>query len=381
MGLLDFLSPALTTATQAVGAKQQGDIQGSQLMRAIMGQQLAMDEKRAMIGMNTARGKNFQSEIDARSQPKRHYDAVRGVMVDESAGSATPVAGLPDKPAGAQGHVVDPVTGEVKFFDPVHPPSDLRVHPQPKPDSYSPVVVDDGTGKNIVKPFSRKTGTVGPAVGEAKQTLHIESPQNTAAKARLEAAVSEMNNAHQGMDDFEQKLARGEANINGLEQIAGRAANSFTHDDPISMAAQSAALSTLNRTNPELARYIRRGLSFAEGESMISQRPSDFRTRMSAFLSQAASGASPEMIHDIQSRRHAILGPLNSTVGGSAQHSRASSGASAQATGNVDLGKPSGRQGAAQRAAPSHAQQLWDAAVAKHGEAKVVQEYGPRPQE
>lgn len=36
--------------------------------------------------------------------------------------------------------------------------------------------------------------------------------------------------------------------------------------------------------------------------------------------------------------------------------------------GNVDLG------------APSQAQQLWDAAVKKHGEAKVVAEYGPRPQ-
>lgn len=30
--------------------------------------------------------------------------------------------------------------------------------------------------------------------------------------------------------------------------------------------------------------------------------------------------------------------------------------------------------------ASSHAQSLWDAAVAKHGKAKVLQEYGPRPQ-
>lgn len=43
-------------------------------------------------------------------------------------------------------------------------------------------------------------------------------------------------------------------------------------------------------------------------------------------------------------------------------------------------GRPRGTQSPAAPQA-SEAQQLWDAAVAKHGEAKVLQSYGPRPEE
>lgn len=186
-----------------------------------------------------------------------------------------------------------------------------------KPDapSFTPVTLGGGEGQPaVVKPFNNKTGTVGAPVGEAKPAAtRVESAMNTAAKARLKAAISEMNNAHSNMDEFEGRLSRGEVNIGGLQQVLGRVANAFTHDDPLSQLTQSGALATLNKTNPDLARYIRRGLSFAEGESMISQRPSDFRTKMAAFLSTAASGASPEMIADIQGRRKSILDPLNAT--------------------------------------------------------------------
>lgn len=194
--------------------------------------------------------------------------------------------------------------------------------------------------------------------GTPKQTLHIESAMNTAAKARLQAAVGEMNNAHNGMAEFEKSLADGTRKISAPAQLLQRVGNAFTHDDPLSQLTQSGALSALNASDPLLARYIRRGLSFAEGESMISQRPSDFRTKMAAFLSTAASGASPEMIHDIQSRRTSILNPLNETV---------MPGAGSR-TGNAPTSSR-----------PSPAQTLWDAAVKLHGQTKVLAEYGPRP--
>ena len=169
--------------------------------------------------------------------------------------------------------------------------------------------------------YDEKTNRVIPVEGGApKQTLHVESATNEAAKARLTAAISELNNAHNGMAEYEKKLASGQANISGLSQFMGSIANTFTHDDPVSVAARTTALNVLNHSNPELARYIRRGLSFAEGESMISQRPSDFRTRMSSFLSQAATGASPEMIQDIESRRTSILNPLNALKGAPSPH-------------------------------------------------------------
>ena len=141
-----------------------------------------------------------------------------------------------------------------------------------------------------------------------------QTAQNAAAEALLRSSVSEMHNAHSFMKDYENELASGTKSINGLSQFMGGVGNAFTHDDPASRAIQNTALTVLNKMNPDLARYIRRGLSFAEGEAGISKRPSDFRTKMAAFLSTAASGASPDMIHDIQGRRTSILNPLQDVV-------------------------------------------------------------------
>lgn len=223
----------------------------------------------------------------------------------------------------------------------------------------------DETGKLLRG--NTATGAIDPTGVQGKPPVtRIESALNTAAKARLEAAVSEMNNANTSMAQFEGELANGTRKISAPQQVLQRVANAFTHDDPLSQLTQSGTLALLNSTDPELARYIRRGLSFAEGESMISQRPSDFRTKMSAFLSTAASGATPEMIHDIQSRRSAILNPLNATV------TPTTPGTSPAAT-----HAPAPSQAPSQ--APTQAQALWDAAVKKYGEAKVLSEYGPRP--
>jgi hypothetical protein len=293
-----------------------------------------------------------------------------------------------------QQHIVDPTTGKVTFVDPTNPPKDLSITPAPK----NPVVGSPEWQKSerfkasLVQPTNIFVPGVSPETGkptifsgknrgsptltdtgiEKPQTLHIESAQNQAAKARMEAAISEMNNADAGMAEYEEKLRSGTANISGLGQLSGRVANAFTHDDPVSMTIQSTALASLNRTNPDLARYLRRALSFAEGESMISQRPSDFRTKMTAFLSGASSGASPEMIADIRSRRKAILTPLNANLAANIAAAAAKTG-KADTPGNIDLG--------AKSKPASHAQQLWDAAVAKHGRDKVIQEYGPRPNE
>ena len=145
----------------------------------------------------------------------------------------------------------------------------------------------------------------------ANKPTREENATQLASRARTVAGISDMNTADAGMGSYEAKLANGTASIDGLDQITGRMANSFTHDDPLSQTLQSATLSILDRSNPELARYLRQGLTFAEGESMISQRPSDFRTKMATFLSTAASGASKDQIADIQHRRKNMLNRLN----------------------------------------------------------------------
>ncbi len=218
----------------------------------------------------------------------------------------TPAAGpAPQKFVDASGASI-----WVKPGDPV-PAGAKPWAPPVAPDKTLETVADPNApeGPGIRVPRSQAIGASLPSKPKA------ENAMNLAATARLNAAVSEMNNADGWMRTYEKGLVDKTVDISGLSQFIGRVGNTFTHDDPVSQGLSSAALATLDRVNPDLARYIRRGLSFAEGESMISQRPSDFRTRMASFLSTAASGASPEMVQDIQSRRSSILGPLNTVVG------------------------------------------------------------------
>ena len=188
--------------------------------------------------------------------------------------------------------------------------SQRNIQPVPLGPSYSALPGAE-TEMGTVPVIDARTGKVTDTGIPVKESAGVGSAINQSARARLSAAISEMNNADAGMHEFEGRLARGEVRIGAGAQLLGRVANAFTHDNPISQLTQSGALAALNKTDPELARYIRRGMAFAEGESMISQRPSDFRTKMAAFLSTAASGASPEMIADISGRRRAILNPLN----------------------------------------------------------------------
>lgn len=327
MGLLDFLSPAATV----LGREQdrQRDLREQERQQRVAEalrlqaetRQSEQDDLARMVKESQMRLDDARTKALGIQKPNRTYDSARGAMIDQDTGEARPVTGLPDRPAATETpHTVNAQEGIMQWdaatrsFKPtgLHP-----VPPQAPQASFTPITVAgaDQNAPPVVRPFNTRTGQAGAPIAESKPgATRIESAMNTAAKARLEAAVSEMNNAHAGMAAYEQELKAGTANINGLQQFAGRVANSFTHDDPLSMTIQSGALAALNRTNPKLARYIRRALSFAEGESMISQRPSDFRTKMAAFLSAAASGASPEMIADIESRRTSILNPLNATV-------------------------------------------------------------------
>jgi hypothetical protein len=163
-----------------------------------------------------------------------------------------------------------------------------------------------------------------------------ENATQLASRARVVSGIADMNTADAGMRPYETKLMNGTASIDGLNQITGRMANSFTHDDPISITLQSTALAILDRVNPELARYLRQGLTFAEGESMISQRPSDFRTKMAAFLSTAASGASKDQVLDIQHRRENMLTRLKPLF----PESGAAAGTSSTMMGTATLGQP-----------------------------------------
>ena len=340
MSFLDFLSPALTVATGAAGAYEQGktdraatEQKNTLTMLAQLRQAQQDAEKRTMDAANIqhlgAQTRLYGAQADQIGEPKpagpitlaagaKLLTPRKGGGYDETANNPKEqnetwklsndwlFNGQPIRESN-QGNY-QTVGGQAIGADKL-----TRYTPPQKTDPSQLVDIDDpkNPGQKIKAWADPRKLSVTPTEFKAPASVGLGSAINKSSEARASAATNEMNNAHTGMASYEKGLADRTITIKAPAQLLQRMANSFTHDDPISQTAQSVALTLLNTQDPELARYIRRGLSFAEGESMISQRPSDFRTKLAAFLSTAASGASPEMIADIQSRRNSILTPLN----------------------------------------------------------------------
>lgn len=340
MGFLDFLSPALTVATGAAGAYEQGKTEraateqkNTLTMLAQLRQAQQDAEKRTMDAANVqhlgAQTRLYGAQADQIGEPKpaspitlapgaKLLTPRKGGGYDETANNPKDenetwklsndwlFNGQPIRESNRGNYQT--VAGQ-----PVEAGKLTRYTAPPNAAPSQLVDIDDpkNPGQKIKAWADPRKLSVTPTEFKAPASVGLGSAINKSSEARASAATSEMNNAHNGMASYEKGLADGTITIKAPAQLLQRMANSFTHDDPISQTAQSAALVLLNTQDKELARYIRRGLSFAEGESMISQRPSDFRTKLAAFLSTAASGASPEMIADIQSRRNSILTPLN----------------------------------------------------------------------
>ena len=102
MSFLDgLLSPALTVATQAYGAKQGAEAAGKQQETgnaiALLRVKRQQEQDARALALQQKQLQNYDSEIAARDRPR--YDPMRGAMIDPVKGTAAPVAGLPDRAA------------------------------------------------------------------------------------------------------------------------------------------------------------------------------------------------------------------------------------------------------------------------------------------
>lgn len=128
---------------------------------------------------------------------------------------------------------------------------------------------------------------------------------------RTRAGMNEMLLADQSMRTFEEKFRTGQVRITVPQRILQKLATDFANEStPMAKIINSAAYSQLAQTNPELAEYMRNVDAFAEGETMISSRPSNFRTKMAQFLSGIAAGSPAPVVDRVQQRRRGILVPL-----------------------------------------------------------------------
>jgi len=265
------------------------------------------------------------------------------------------------------GTIVDRPLARAMVANPQLASAYTRPAPVPKADTNQIV---QGTGPDGQVHFYRVPKNGGPATEVEGTTPKVaagpggqNAPQMAAAKANLESA-------RQIMNEYEDKLKRGEATIGVLGATEGALASSPTAltakspwDALMSLGANASA-QHLQSSDPDLARYMTAKKYVAEAILNTHKRPNQTQYEIEQELSGAGPGATPQQIDMGRERRDRMYSEVFANPAAGAV---ASSHPTAPSSGDVNLGHP------------SRAQQLWDAAVAKHGRQAVEAKFGPRP--
>jgi hypothetical protein len=143
------------------------------------------------------------------------------------------------------------------------------------------------------------------AVGDTKEK------EPDVAQLRVRSGMNEMLLADRAMQDFENKFKAGQIKITLGQNVLKKLASDFSNESTaLDKVMTSSAYQALANANPELVEYMRNVDAFAEGETMISSRPSNFRTKMAQFLSGIAAGSPVTVVSRVQQRRRGLLSPL-----------------------------------------------------------------------
>lgn len=147
-GLLTLARNAVTPLAESRAASLGAQAQANKekIAMALQQAQLERQQQQASIdaALKGAQMKHLSAQTDALEHPAPkagEYDILdtdQGYVRVPKLGDAGAIlgpGGLPLKKAATpvrQDHVTDPVTGEIKFFDPTKPPANLRVNPAPR---------------------------------------------------------------------------------------------------------------------------------------------------------------------------------------------------------------------------------------------------------
>lgn len=228
----------------------------------------------------------------------------------------------------------------------------------------------DAEGKPVYAYFNKGTRSFEPI---DTQGITPKDRKGTAdgglKEGRKIAAISEARLADERMRKFEDQMLAGTENISPLNQMAGSLTANLAGSHTLSGAGtQAISEAGLNMAHPTYAQYLRDASTIGRAEQMIMPRGgTETMVRANSLLARAGSGANKATIDASRMARQALFGK----AGGFAQTMAPDE--TARLESSLERIK-SGTVGSA-----THAQQLWDASVAKHGEAKVLAEYGRRP--
>jgi hypothetical protein len=318
MGIFDFLSPALTVASEGVAAHNEGKEQGNALLRAIGLQQSTEDAKRA------------QAAKDWRA-------------------SRAPQLGDPEYTAARR----DVAGAEAAAKAPYAP------KPQPRLTTSEDGIMQVG-----------QDGTATPVTQNGKTLRPLRQATETPAQKRA-AAIDQ----HKATRDYDIAHPMPQQDNAKMTEFSNKAALVYQRAADAAKLLDSAyekgvpptsLLGKVTGGNYGLPEDVQKWNSAAETvsssilrlESGAAISEHEVKEYAKQFLPQPGDG--PQVRADKKARLQTQLERMRQAASPTTRRDSAPAVTTPPA-------------------AASHAQQLWDAAVAKHGKATVEEEYGPRP--
>ena len=203
--------------------------------------------------------------------------------------------------------------------------------------------------------------------------------------ARQYAAIAGMDNADAAMKPFEDAVQSGTANYTGLDYYKGMWSKMYDASGHIDPAVHASVYARLNQENPVLANYLASAEQWALEDSQLSGRPSDFRTKLDAYISAIGPNAQKSTIAQRQDFRRTRLKALADVSPAMKAMLDRAAGSDPNAGGGIPM--PTEQTGAGVAPAssgPSKAQQLYDAAAnflrkQRKPASEILKQLGQRP--
>lgn len=232
-------------------------------------------------------------------------------------------------------------------------------HPTPEPSHFGTVTVTPPGGEPEVHTYNEVTGADGKVLGGKPQSGGSGIGGQSISPEQIQGMYDRLATDDKAMRAYEQGLTEGTRSISPFTAFSAGVGSA----DPkglVGAAESVAGAAGVAHSDPDYQNYLTHEQDFAAIMQQIdSKRATEVQGKIDKSLAGAKIGDVAPTIASKQAIRQTILnyrppGPKPTVSSGRA----GGAGAGTQT--------------------PS---QLWDAAVQKYGQAKVLQEYGPRPPE
>lgn len=138
--------------------------------------------------------------------------------------------------------------------------------------------------------------------------------QGVVGTGRALAAINGLDNANEQMKAFEKQVHDGKAQVDGMDYFQTQMGKMYDAKGVMDQGLHAAVLAHLDDVNPELGNYLQQAEFWALEESNLTNRPSDFRTKLDGFVSALKPNMSQKQIESLWLSRDTRMEGWHKTV-------------------------------------------------------------------